>query len=75
MIEQQMQFHRVFGAAVQRPVKHAGAEFDQGSVEGEQLVLEAEPMTCGDFAAATKQLIEHRTVQLPGTVFRCHKPE
>ncbi len=66
MVEQQIQFHRAFGAPVLRPVKDRGAEFDQRGVEREQLVLETEAVTSGDLAAAAEQLIEHAAVQLPG---------
>ena len=68
MVEQQMQLDGAFGAAVLRPVEDRGAQLDQGSVETEQLVLEAEAMASGDFAAAAQQLIEDAAVQLPGTV-------
>ena len=69
MIEQQMQLHRALRAAVLRPVEDGGAEFDQGGVQSQQFVLEAESMRAGDFAAAPEQLIEHAAVQLPGPVF------
>jgi hypothetical protein len=69
MIEQQMQFDRAFGVPVLRPIEDRGAELDQGGVEREQLVLEAEAVPLGDFAAAAEQLIKHAAVQLPGAVF------
>src|ERR1035441_7046451 len=46
--------------------KLAGAEFDQGGVQAQQSVLEAEAMRTGSFAAAAQQLIKHGAVQLPG---------
>ena len=49
--------------------KTRGAEFDQGGVESQQFVLEAEAMRAGDFAAAAQQLIKHAAVQLPGPMF------
>src|SRR5208282_1453249 len=64
-----MQLHGTFAAAVVGPVEDAGAEFDQGGVQTQQLVLEAEAMRAGGFAAATQQLIKHGAVQLPGPVF------
>src|SRR5208282_5424314 len=64
-----MQLHGTFAAAVVGPVEDAGAEFDQGGVQTQQLVLEAEAMRAGGFAAATEQLIKHAAVQLPGPVF------
>ena len=64
-----MQLHCAFGAAVLGPVEHRGAEFDQGGIQSEQFVLEAESMRTGDFAAAGEQLIKHATVQLPGPMF------
>ncbi len=66
MIEQQMQLHGALGAPVLRPVEDAGAEFDQGGVQAQQFVLEAEAMRTGSFAAAAQQLIKHGAVQLPG---------
>ena len=69
MIEQQVQLHGAFGATVVRPVEDAGAEFDQGSVQTQKFVLEAEAMRAGDFATAAQQLIKHGAVQLPGPVF------
>ncbi len=66
MIEQQIQLHGALGAPVLRPVEDAGAEFDQGGVQAQQLVLEAEAMRTGSFAAAAQQLIKHGAVQLPG---------
>src|ERR1022692_1865316 len=66
MIEQQMQLHGALGAPVLRPVEDAGAEFDQGGVQAQQSVLEAEAMRTGSFAAAAQQLIKHGAVQLPG---------
>ncbi len=65
-IEQQMQLHGALGAPVLRPVEDAGAEFDQGGVQAQQSVLEAEAMRTGSFAAAAQQLIKHGAVQLPG---------
>jgi len=69
MIEQQMQFHRAFGAPVVRPVEDAGAEFDEGGVQTQQFVLEAEAMRTGGLAATAQQLIKHGAVQLPGPMF------
>jgi len=69
MIEQQMQLDGAFGAPVLRPVEHAGAEFDQGGIQAQQLVLETESMRAGDFAAAAQQLIKHAAIQLPGPMF------
>ncbi len=66
MIEQQMQLHGALGAPVLRPVEDAGAEFDQGGVQTQQFVLEAEAMRTGGLAAAAQQLIKHGAVQLPG---------
>ena len=65
MIEQQMQLHGALGAPILCPVEDAGAEFDQGGVQAQQFVLEAEAMRAGSFVAAAQQLIKHGTVQLP----------
>ena len=69
MIEQQVQLYGAFGAPVLRPVEDAGAEFDQGGIQAQQLVLEAESMGAGDLPAAAQQLIKHASVQLPGPMF------
>ena len=47
MIEQQMQLHRALRAAVLRPVEDGGAEFDEGGVQSQQFVLEAESLLSG----------------------------
>lgn len=60
-----MQLHGAFGAPVLRPVEHAGAEFDQGGVQAQQFVLEAEAMWAGSFAAAAQQLIKHGAARRP----------
>ena len=69
MIEQQMQLDRAFGAPVVGPVEDTGAEFDQGGVQAQQLVLEAESMRASGFAATAQQLIKHGAVQLPRPMF------
>jgi len=66
MIEQQMQLHGALGAPVLRPVEDAGAEFDQGGVQAQQFVLEAEAMRTRSFAAAAQQLIKHRAYNCQG---------
>ena len=58
MVEQQMQLHGAFRAPVVGPVEDAGAEFDQGCVQAQQLVLKAEAVPSGDGAAAAEQLIK-----------------
>src|SRR5437879_8033020 len=63
-----MQLHRAFGAPILRPVEERGTEFNQRGIEAQQLVLEAEAVPSGDFAAAAEQLIKHAAVQLPGTM-------
>ncbi len=50
MIEQQMQLDGAFGAPVLRPVEDGGAQLDQGGVQAQQLVLEAEAVCASNFA-------------------------
>lgn len=48
VVKQQMQFDGAFSAPVLRPVEDAGAELNQGGVQTQQFVLEAEAMRPGD---------------------------
>ena len=69
MIQQQMQFHRSFGALVLGPVENGSAELDERGVQSKQFVFETETMGAGHFAAAAQQLIKHAAVKRPGSVF------
>jgi len=43
---------RSLGTPILRPVEDRGTEFNQPGIEAQQLVLEAEAVPSGDFAAA-----------------------
>ena len=65
MVKQEMQLHRSLRLAVGCPVKERDAEFDEGGVEAEQFVLEAELLPRGDSPALVEELVEYVLVKLP----------
>jgi hypothetical protein len=71
VIENQVQFHRAFGALVMRPVEQRQAKCDGGRIQGNQLVMKAEAMAAA--GRLTGQSIpQHKqqvTEDLPGAVF------
>jgi len=61
-----VELHRSLGPAVRGPVKERSAELDEGGIETEELVLEAELLPWGDGLALVEELVKNLLVELPG---------
>ena len=68
VVEREVQLHRALRAPKRGPRKQLGAQIDDGRVEAEQLVLEAELLRARHGTAAGQQLVEDLLVQWPGMV-------
>src|SRR5487761_899625 len=69
VIQNQVQLRCSFGLLVFRPVKHGGAEFDEGAVDAPQWIAKTEAVSCPRCLLATrKQNAEDLLIQLPGPV-------
>src|ERR1700741_957870 len=69
VIQNQVQLRRAFGLLVLGPVKHGGAEVDEGTVDAQQWIAKTETVSCPCCLLATsKQNAENLLIQLPGPV-------
>ena len=69
VVQNQVQLRRAFGLLVFCPIKHGGAEFDDGAVDAQQWIAKTETVSrARRLLATSKQNTEDLLIQLPGSV-------
>jgi hypothetical protein len=63
-----VEFHCSLGLAKFRPIKDAGTQVNNRSIDAEQFILETEFMTFLNRTTSGKQLVKDGLIDLPGAV-------